>query len=76
MSVALKFNALEDFEPARVAEQVRPLKALLETRNKLRDLLTKVDRSEALGNLLEQVLQNENELKTCRASSGIATPES
>jgi type VI secretion system protein ImpB len=76
MSVALKFNALEDFEPARVAEQVPALKALLETRNKLRDLLSKVDRSEELENLLEQILKNENELKSLSGELGIATPES
>ena len=76
MSVGLKFNALEDFEPARVAEQVPALKALLETRNKLRDLLSKVDRSEELENLLEQILKNENELKSLSGELGIATPES
>jgi type VI secretion system protein ImpB len=76
MSVALKFDALEDFEPARVAEQVPALKALLETRNKLRDLVSKVDRSEVLENLLEQILKNENELKTLSGELGISKPES
>ena len=42
---------------AKVVQQVEPLKKLLETRDKLRDLLTKVDRSDDLENLLEQVLQ-------------------
>jgi type VI secretion system protein ImpB len=36
----LKFNSMDDFEPGRVAEQVEPLKALMETRNKLRDLMS------------------------------------
>jgi type VI secretion system protein ImpB len=63
MSVNLKFNSIEDFEPARVAEQVPALKALMETRDKLRDLMSKADRSEDLENLLEQVLRNEGELK-------------
>lgn len=76
MAVALKFNALEDFEPARVAEQVPALKALLETRNKLRDLLSKVDRSEELESLLEQVLKNESELKSLSGELGIAKRES
>lgn len=76
MAVALKFNALEDFEPARVAEQVPALKALLETRNKLRDLLSKVDRSTELENLLEQVLKNENDLKSLSGELGIASRES
>ena len=40
MAVQLKFNSMDDFEPARVVEQVEPLRKLLETRDKLRDLLT------------------------------------
>jgi type VI secretion system protein ImpB len=63
MAVNLKFNSIDDFEPGRVAEQVPALKKLMETRNKLRDLMTKVDRSEQLESLLEQVLQNEEQLK-------------
>ncbi|MBV8868683.1 MAG: type VI secretion system contractile sheath small subunit [Acetobacteraceae bacterium] len=72
MSVNLKFNSIEDFEPARVAEQVPALKALLETRNKLRDLMSKADRSEDLENLLEQVLRNEGELKALSSELGTA----
>jgi type VI secretion system protein ImpB len=75
MAVQLKFNAIEDFEPARVAEQVPALKALLETRNKLRDLMSKVDRSEELENLLEQILKNENELKSLSGELGIGKQE-
>ena len=63
MAVNLKFKSIDDFEPGRVAEQVPALKKLIETRNKLRDLMTKVDRSEQLESLLEQVLQNEEQLK-------------
>jgi type VI secretion system protein ImpB len=75
MAVALKFNAIEDFEPARVAEQVPALKALLDTRNKLRDLMSKVDRSEQLENLLEQILTNENELKALSGQLGLEKKE-
>src|SRR5215475_6449888 len=71
MAVSLKFNGMDDFEPARVAEQVPALKALLETRNKLRDLMSKVDRSEELENLLEQVLTNESELAALSGQLGI-----
>src|SRR6185436_18699094 len=53
MAVQLKFDSLEDFEPANVAKQVEPLRKLLETRDKLRDLLTKVDRSDDLEAMLE-----------------------
>lgn len=58
MAVDLKFNNMEDFEPHKIVEQVEPLKKLLDTRNKLRDLLTKADRSDELESLLEQVLSN------------------
>ena len=58
MAVQLKFNSMDDFEPAKVVEQVEPLKKLMETRDKLRDLLTKVDRSDDLESLLERVLKN------------------
>jgi type VI secretion system protein ImpB len=63
MAVNLKFESLEDFEPGRVAMQVDPIRKLLETRNKLRDLISKVDRSDELEELLEQVLRNEKDLK-------------
>jgi type VI secretion system protein ImpB len=75
MSVDLKFSSMDDFDPARVAEQVPALKALMETRNKLRDLMSKVDRSEELENLLEQVLKNENELKSLSSQLGLGKQE-
>jgi type VI secretion system protein ImpB len=75
MAVQLKFDSIEDFEPARVAEQVPALKALLDTRNKLRDLMSKVDRSEQLESLLEQILKNENELKSLSGELGIGKQE-
>lgn len=58
MSVQLKFKSMDDFEPAAVVNQVEPLRKLLEARNKLRDLMSKADRSEELESLLEEVLQN------------------
>ena len=75
MAVELKFNSLDDFEPARVAQQVPALRALLETRGKLRDLMSKVDRSEELEGLLEQVLKNEGELKSLGEQLGLGKQE-
>ena len=62
MAVSLSFKSLDDFEPAAIVNQVEPLKQLMETRNKLRDLMTKVDRSEDLENILEEVLNNTSSL--------------
>jgi type VI secretion system protein ImpB len=75
IAVDLKFNAIEDFEPARVAQQVPALRALLETRSKLRDLMSKVDRSEELESLLEQVLKNEDEMKSLSSQLGLGKQE-
>lgn len=71
MNVDLAFHSMDDFEPARVAEQVPALKALLETRNKLRDLMSKVDRSDELEGLLEQVLKSESDLKSLSGELGL-----
>ena len=64
MPVELKFESMNDFEPAAVVNQVPALKSLLEARNQLRDLMTKADRSEELEQLLEGVLQNSDDLKS------------
>lgn len=71
MSVNLEFNKIEDFEPANVVSQVEPLKKLMETRDKLRDLATKIDRSDDLENVLEQVLSNTEQLKQFSGELGV-----
>lgn len=72
MAVSLKFRSIEDFEPERVVDQVEPLRKLKEARNQLRDLMSKVDRSEDLETLLEQVLQNTEQLEELSKSLGVA----
>jgi type VI secretion system protein ImpB len=75
MAVNLKFRSIDDFEPTAVAEQVPALKALLETRAKLRDLMSKVDRSEELEGLLEEVLQDKAKLDKLSAELGLDKKE-
>lgn len=70
MSVALEFNSMKDFDPAEVVNQVEPLRKLMETRNRLRDLMTKVDRSEDLENILEEVLNNTESLEKLAGELG------
>lgn len=69
-AVDLKFRSMEDFEPARVAEQIEPLRKMMETRNQLRDLLAKADGSEKLESLLEQILQDNDALSSLRNELG------
>lgn len=56
LNVELKFNKLADFEPGRVAEQVPALNELLQMRNKLTELLGKMEGNDALEKLLKDVI--------------------
>jgi len=71
ISVDLDFKNLGDFEPNRIVEQVDPLKKLMEARNKLRDLMTKVDRSDELESILEDVLQSTDSLNNLKTDLGV-----
>ena len=73
--VALKFKSLDDFSPAGIVEQVAPLKKLLDARNRLRDLVTRLDRSEELETLLSETLQSPDEIQRLSSdleSAGVA----
>ena len=52
LNVELKFSNLDDFNPASVVKQVEPLKKLLEARQRLTDLLGKLDGNDKLDELL------------------------
>jgi len=74
MAVELKFRSMEDFEPAAIVNQVPALKKLMDTRNQLRDLMTKVDRSDQLEKVLERVLQSTDDLKKMGNDLGVEAP--
>lgn len=71
MSVGLDFNAIDDFEPQNIVKQVEPLKQLMDARNKLRDLLSKADRSEELEGVLEEVLQSTEKITELGKELGV-----
>jgi type VI secretion system protein ImpB len=75
MGVQLKFNSMDDFEPANVAKQVDPLRQLLETRSKLKELLTKVDRSDNLEGVLENILKDNSQLQKLSTELGGDAPK-
>lgn len=70
LQVSLRFEKMEDFQPGAIVEQVPALKALLDARNELRDLMSKADRSEELERLLEEILQNKDDLAKLVAQLG------
>lgn len=63
MGVELKFNDIEDFEPDNIVKQVEPLRKLVEARQKLSDLRSKMDGNEKLESFLEDVISNADKQK-------------
>lgn len=72
MAVNLDFKSMDSFTPEAIVDQVEPLKQLLEARNKLRDLLSKADRSEELEKVLEEILKNADNITGISEELGIA----
>lgn len=79
MNVALTFKHLSDFEPEQVVKQVEPLRKLLEARQRLTELKSKLDGNDRLEELLGKVLANEGgeleQLKGAIGGTGDETPE-
>ena len=72
MAVKLRFTSLDDFEPARIVEQVPALKSLLDSRDKLRDLLTTMDQSEDLEAKLESILKDTAKVQQAAGELGVS----
>jgi len=62
LAVDLRFQSLEDFEPARVARQVKPLQELLDLRTKLSDLRGTLQGNDKLDEVLQETLRNTEKL--------------
>jgi type VI secretion system protein ImpB len=73
MAVELKFNALEDFEPDQLVQQVEPLRKMVEARRRLSDLLSKMDGNDRLEELLQDVIQNSGAQQQLSAALGLET---
>src|SRR5579871_2015211 len=71
LNVELRFNSMDDFQPAKVAEQVTPLRKLLEVRNSLANLRSSLIGNEKLESLLQEVIQNQEMLRQAGAEAGI-----
>jgi type VI secretion system protein ImpB len=75
MNVELRFNNLSDFSPENVVQQVEPLRKLLEARQQLEELKTKMDGNDKLTGLLEQVLNNANLQQDMGKSLNVEPPK-
>jgi type VI secretion system protein ImpB len=68
MKINLQFKSMDDFNPENVVDQIPALKELKDARDKLRDLLSKSDRSDKLEQILEDVLKNSDKLQTLKSN--------
>lgn len=75
MAVELRFKSMDDFHPERVAEQITPMRKLVEARKKLSDLLDKLDGNERLDELLQDVISNTDALEQLGIEAGVQKSE-
>jgi type VI secretion system protein ImpB len=74
LAVELNFKHMDDFEPARVAEQVGPLRELLEMRQKLTQLLSKMEGNDKLEQLLAEVMTHTDKAQALARQLGLEKP--
>lgn len=71
LGVDLKFNNIEDFEPDNIVQQVDPLRKLVEARQKLSDLRSKMDGNEKLENMLNDIIADADKQKQLSDALGL-----
>ena len=75
LAVELNFKHMDDFEPAKVAEQVPALKELLDMRSRLTQLMSKMEGNDKLEGLLADIMSNtERAMEMAKAMGGEAAP--
>jgi type VI secretion system protein ImpB len=75
LNVELRFESMDDFSPARIAQQVSPLRKLLELRNSLANLRSSMIGNDKLESLLKEMLGNDDMLRQAGAEAGIHAVE-
>ncbi|MBL8294650.1 MAG: type VI secretion system contractile sheath small subunit [Bryobacterales bacterium] len=66
LKVDLRFRSMDDFSPANVANQIGPLKELLDLRTKLSDLRGSLQGNDKLDELLQEALRDSDKLEKLR----------
>jgi len=69
LNVELKFGEIDDFGPVAVVQQIEPLRKLFDARQKLMDLLAKLDGNDKLDALLQEIVENPDNQKALKAST-------
>lgn len=71
LRMALQFKSMDDFSPANVAEQVAPLKELLDMRKRLDEVISRISTNSQLETVLQDVLANTEKVKELAKQMGI-----
>jgi type VI secretion system protein ImpB len=75
MAVELRFKSIDDFHPERVAEQITPVRKLVDARKRLSDLLNKLDGNDKLDELLQDVISSTDSLEKLGSEVGVKKSE-
>jgi type VI secretion system protein ImpB len=70
MNVELRFKKIDDFRPESIVQQIEPLKKLFEARQRLNDLIGKLDGNDDLDALLQDIAKNTDEAKKIKEQVG------
>jgi type VI secretion system protein ImpB len=70
LNVELRFGHMDDFSPEQVAQQVEPLRKLVEARERLSNLVNKMDGNDKLEELLQDVIASTDTLKKLSGETG------
>jgi type VI secretion system protein ImpB len=71
LAVELRFKSIDDFHPERVADQIEPVRKLVEARTRLSDLLSKLDGNDRLDELLQDVIASTDGIEKLGKQAGI-----
>jgi len=75
LAVELNIKSMDDFDPAKVAEQIPALKEMLDMRHRLTQLMTKMEGNDKLEAMLADVLQNTEKAQNLAKAMGETTEE-
>lgn len=67
LPVELKFSHMDDFNPISVLKQIEPLRKLYEARQRLSDLMTKLDGNDDLDSLIQNAIASTERLEELKA---------
>ncbi len=75
VAVELRFKSMDDFHPERVAEQVGPIRKLVEARKRLSEMLNKLDGNDKLDELLQDIISSTDSLEKLSKEAGVQKKE-